>query len=226
MLEDKIIGFDITDEDLEWAVEKALKVDFIDNLRERATFVKLDSKIRGYLGEICTSRFLTTNGIKILGTDQYQSEDNEDKDILVQNNFREIILEIKTSLIPDVWKTLDEVLKRADIKIIRRETDYHEIRADFHLQIYFNQYRKRRDDFLRSISGSPHDYSLSEIIDVMKLRTLRQVFVAWMSKPDLIAFLDEQAVKTWHYKLREFWRCPISISKEPALLIDAIKTYR
>lgn len=226
MLPNNVIQFEITDNDLQLAVEKALRVDFIDNLRDRATFVKLDSKIRGYLGEIGMNRFLTTNGITVLETDRYEAQSNEDKDVLVQNDFRQCVLEIKTSLIPDVWGTLEEVLKRADIKIIKRENDYHYIKADFHLQIYFNQCRKKRDEFLKTIAGSPVNYNVSEIIEVMNLRELKQVFVAWVSKTDLIAYLDRQVVKTWNFMYRDFWKCPLTLSKEPNLLIDAIKNYQ
>ena len=203
-----------------------MSVDFIDNLRDRATFVKLDSKIRGYLGEIGVNRFLTANGITILETDSYDSQSSEDKDILVQNDFRQCVLEIKTSLIPDVWGTLEEVLKRADIKIIKRESDYHFIKADFHLQIYFNQYRKKRDEFLKNIPGSPLNYNLNEIIEVMELKELKQMFVAWVSKTDLIAYLDKQVIKTWHFMYRDFWKCPLTLSKDPRLLIDTIKNYQ
>lgn len=220
-----IIQFDITETDLVRAVEKALKVDFIDNLRDRASFVKLDSKIRGYLGEIGTTRFLTSNGISVIETDKLESQSNEDKDILVHNGFRDIVLEVKTSLIPDTWGTLQETLKKADIKIIKRESNYRDIKADFHLQIYFDQCRKKRDEFLKSIPGSPLDYSVDEIIEIMRLRELTQVFVAWVSKTDLIAFLDTQRIKTWHFMYRDFWRCPLSLSKEPTLLINTIKSY-
>lgn len=226
MIPDNKILFEISEQDLIAAVTKAMQIDFVDNLRQRATFVKLDSKIRGCLGEIGMNRFLTENGIDIIGTDTYEKENGEDKDILVRNRYGQFVIEVKTSLIPDKWRTLNEVMKNADIKIIKRENDYHDIKADFHAQIYFNQWRKQRDTYLKSLFGSPADYSVCQIIDIMKLKELRQVFVAWRSKKDLIAYLDTQKVKTWHYSYRYFWRCPLAESKEPRLLADAVKEYK
>ena len=191
-------------EDLEQALVLSLEKSFMDNLRRRNPFVQLDSKVRGYLGEFAIRKIIERSGnLSILKTDFVSSDSFEDKDIVIKNNYSDdIILEIKTSLLPDVWRSLDALLQYADIKIIKREYSYRDIRADFHIQIYFHFFRKERDTYLSSIPGTPDDYSIDELIQIMKLNELTESFVAWIDKPTLISNLDRSKYKTWHFGYR------------------------
>ncbi|GHV03159.1 hypothetical protein FACS1894211_15660 [Clostridia bacterium] len=223
------VQFTISDEELRQALQKALKSNFLDNLRDRNPFVKLDSAIRGNLGEICFSKWLTQNGIEVAASNQMNDGSDIDIDFSFNNETtKDIRLELKTSLIPDVWKTLDEVMQKADIKIIKRpgESVASDIKSDFHAQIYFNRLTKQRDAFLKAIKGVPTDYSEDSLLSVMDLSSLRQAFVAWIDKPTLVAWLNLQTQKTWQFSFRNFWRCPLHMAKEPTLLPDAIRNYK
>ena len=223
---ENVVALDMKDDDLLNAIQKARTTNFLDNLRNRNPFIKLDSSIRGYLGEICFSAWLSSHGVLIKDTNLIHSEENMDVDLTLKNDHNDNIkLELKTSLVPDKWKSLQDVFAQADIKIIKREQDYRAVTADFHVQIYFNQYRMKRDTFLKNISGNISAFSDEQLIEKMKLRTLKQVVVAWIDKTCLISFLEKEKLKTWNFAMREFWRCPLSMAKEANDLPEAIKTY-
>ena len=213
--------FSFTREDLIAAIKHARQEKFIDNLRDRNVFVAFDSKIRGYLGEISMSKYFNDNNIVVSSVDRMEDGDSMDLDfaVLGKNN-KELRIECKTSLIPDAWVNLEEVIKNGDIKIIKREQYYQDIPIDIHVQIYFNQFRRSRDSFLSSIVGKPEDYSDDELIEKMKLDSLREVFIAWMDRASLNDFLSHQKYKIWKFGYRQFWRCPLQISKPPKDLPD------
>lgn len=219
---------DIEYDDLVKALSLSLDKSFLDNLRQRNAFVQLDSKVRGYLGEFAIRKLInTSNQLSILETDYVSNDSYEDKDVVLENKYSsDIVLEIKTSLMPDIWHSLDAILKNADIKIIKRERSYHDIRADFHIQIYFNFYRKERDTFLSALHGAPTDYSIDELIRLMKLENLREMFVAWIDKPTLIKNLDNTHCKTWHFGYRDFWKCPLKSSNRPCEFLKCLEQYK
>ena len=214
-------------DDLIEAIEHAKSIVLIDNLRNRHPFVQFDSKIRGYLGEICFVKWLKENGVDVEEVNNSSEENCEDVDVFVSNCFKQnIIIEIKTSLIPDIWATMDNVIQNADIKIIKRESSPLENRADFYVQIYFNFLRKERDEFLKSLSGNPLDYSTQELIKIMNLDKLKEFFVAWMDFNNLNANLSEIKYKWWSYGMRKFWKCPLYSSFLPETFIENLKIYK
>ena len=223
-----LMQVDIEYEDLKQALSLSLEKSFLDNLRQRNPFVQLDSKVRGFLGEFAIRKLISKNRqLSILETDYVTEESHEDKDIVIENEYSSnIILEIKTSLLPDVWRSLDTLLQNADIKIIKRERSYRDIRADFHIQIYFHFYRKERDTYLSTLRGSPNDYSIDELIRIMKLEDLRESFVAWVDKPTLIKNLDDSYYKTWHFGYRDFWKCPLQSANPPSEFMDCLASYK
>jgi len=220
--------FDIRDENLKEALVKALQQNFSDNLRNRNQFVKLDSKIRGYLGEILICEILSNNNISVINTG-VSGEDETDIDIVLANDrHRDLKMEVKTSLIPDAWGDLGNVFNKGDIKIIQREEDYRDIKSDFHVQIYFNKLTKRRDSFLEGIVGEVEDYNHDQLIDVMKLRELQHFFVAWIDKNTLIQKLDsrEHANRKWRFSSRTFWSCEIKDSRGYDDFVEGIRLYQ
>ena len=219
---------DIEYDDLVQAISLSLDKSFLDNLRQRNAFVQLDSKVRGYLGEFAIRKLINTSKhLSILEADYVPNDSYEDKDIVVENKHSsDIILEIKTSLMPDIWHSLDAILKNADIKIIKREQSYKNIRADFHVQVYFNFYRKERDKFLSELPGVPDNYTIEKLIEIMRLEKLRELFVAWIDKPTLIKNLDGMACKTWHFGYRDFWKCPLRLANPPSEFINVLESYK
>lgn len=224
-MEDELIQLSMTDEDLKSAVQKALKVNVCDNLRERMPFVQFDSQIRGYLGEICMKKYLIANKINVVETDTYDSTEKEDKDIVIKNQYREVELEIKTSLIPNGHKTLSMAMKKCDIKIIKREDDYHNIKSDVYVQIYFNLQTQTRDDFLKTIEGRPKDYTEDQLIEILELRKLKPKFAGWVTKEQIVSYLDTAKQKTWGQEKKMLWKCPLTLCNPPYLLIGTLKTF-
>lgn len=225
---DDFMNIVIDHEDLQQAVVLSLERNFLDNLRQRSPFVQLDSKIRGYLGEFAIRRLIGQNqSISILDTDYISVDSYEDKDIVVENEYSSnIVLEIKTSLFPDTWRTLDALLENADIKIIKREHSYFDIRADFHIQIYFHFYRKERERYLLTLRGNPKDYSVDELIRLMRLTDLKESFAAWIDKPTLIENLESSPHKTWYFGYRDFWKCPLKSSNSPSDFMGCLELYK
>ena len=137
MKQNDIIKVEIDKRDLEQAILHAKNSNFIDNLRERDRFVAFDSKIRGFLGEIAIVKLLINSGLRINNINKLEEGENEDVDIFISNKHcSNIKIEVKTSLFPDKWKTLDELIENADIKIIKREKSFYDIKADVYVQIY------------------------------------------------------------------------------------------
>ena len=67
---------DLTSNEIIEAVRHARRETFIDNLRERNEFVALDSKIRGYMGEIYLKKLFSLNNIRV------SNINHKDNDIL------------------------------------------------------------------------------------------------------------------------------------------------
>lgn len=204
--------YDITTSDIRIAVSKALENTFIDNLRIRHPLVKLDSKIRGYLGELLILRVLSEINVEVVGTGDSE-EDDTDIDITINSNHEDNIkIEVKTSLIPDSWKTLENVVKNGDIKIIKRESQCTDIMSDIHVQIYYNLLTNQRDNYLKSIEEDITDLSIDDLIELLKLEQLRQAFVAWIDKKTLVSQLNllPRNQQIWRFSFREFWNCKIS----------------
>lgn len=227
MNKNDIIIVKINKKDLEQAILHSLNTSFIDNLRKRNKFVSFDSKIRGFLGEIAITNLLTNSGIKINDINKFDEGENEDIDIFVSNQYSSSIkIEIKTSLFPDKWKTLEELIENADIKIIKRENSFYDIKADIYVQIYFNFYRQERDNFLKTLPGDPANYSVDELIKLMNLNSLHEIIIAWKDKESLQHDLSQMKNKTWAYSMREFWRCPLKTSNSPLHLVNFLKNYK
>jgi len=226
-----IIKLDVSKEDLMNALKKALNEEFIDNLRSRGDFVKLDSKIRGYIGEITLKKWFSEKGILFEKTNYFDDQQNMDMDFIF-NNGEEIIIELKTSLIPDIWRDIEITIKKADIKLIKRTQEIEQLHGDFHIQIYFNKKTKERDNYLNSLdSDIISNKDFDEIFNIMKLIEYEVLFVSWIDKKSIIDYIHGLIEKglspTWRFGFRDFWKCPISeIGKKPELIINELKVYK
>lgn len=217
------IKLNILDDDIDEAINYARHHVFLDNLRNRSSFVQLDTKMRGKIGEIGIRRLLDVSGISIIKSDVMDDGTNVDIDLLVGYGASHNKIEIKISLIPDKWKKMDEVMENADIKFIKREEDYHCIPMDVCVQIYFNSYRSERDEYLKQLKEDISNMTNDEIKSKLDVSNLRQIFVAWIDKVSLINFLDSQKEKVWNFGRRKFWRCPLKISRKPSELVGFLK---
>ena len=182
-----------------------------DNLRNRSLAVKLDCLFRGYLGEYLVTNWLLEHGIHIAAGNIEIDEYEPDIDLSFESaSGMQYNIEIKTSLLPDKWQCLGNVLNYGDIKLIKRSRFINDLAGDVHIQIYYTPLRQERDKWL-STNAHLHDTVTDEqlIQELDLINNYSTVYlVAWIDKPSLItANLYPQ---TWHYGMRDFWRCPFN----------------
>lgn len=198
----------------------------LNNLRYRPLTIILDCKIRGYIGEMALRKWFSNYNIDFVSSDFLDDDTNIDIDLLYRGINRSYNFEVKTSLVPDFYRNMIGVIQRADIKIIKRTENIESLSGDVHIQIYYDFLRKQRDQELRLLRQNfiNEDYlytnmRLKEYID-------NTYFVAWIDKPTLVKYINNQYRKTWTfpYAKRDFWRCPLSdLAKKPIELINYTK---
>lgn len=119
----KPLKITVSKHDVLTGISLAKKQLFIDNLRNRSLNVAFDSKIRGYVGELAVKNWFKTNHITFLSTNKINRKSNMDVDFLFKGKSKNLEIELKTSLIPDQDRTLDEAICQRDLKLIKRGND-------------------------------------------------------------------------------------------------------
>lgn len=193
------------------ALEKAHQSNFIDNLRNRHPNVQLDSKLRGYVGELAFSKWMAQHGIHFESSNQLEVESGMDIDFQFQGKDKLLQIELKTSLIPDADEIFEEVLRKRDIKLIRRGNQpIEELSGDLHVQFFFKQLRIRKDEWLKKQVIDFTD-SLEKVYQ--KLAAFRYetdtYFLRWIDKASLIKQIQQKPLhmQEWKYGQRAFWCC-------------------
>ncbi len=217
----QILKLLVTDEDIDYALELALSNQFLDNLRSRPIAVQLDCKVRGYIGEIALKRWFATHDIVFAESNFKPDGEMMDIDFLYQKANRSIKIEVKTSLLPDKYTTIGDAIQVCDIKLIqRKQQPIVELSGDVHLQIYFNFYRKKRDEYLSSLTLENQEKEYLKTM--LKLNRYKEAtyFAAWIDKESLqthILGLPETQ-RLWSFKgsMRQFWTCNIAKTAKPA----------
>lgn len=207
------------------ALEQALENNFLDNLRNRHPNVQLDSKLRGYVGELAFSKWMTQHGISFESSNQVEEESGMDIDFQFHGNNKILQIELKTSLIPDADETLEEVLRKRDIKLIRRgEQAIEDLKGDIHVQFFFTQLRIRKDEWLKKQA-----IKVNEPLEVIyqKLAAYRYetdtYFARWIAKEELIQQIKQKPrhLQQWKYGQRTFWCCNLlKEAREPGKLVN------
>lgn len=248
-----VILLDINENDTKSVIKKALSEDFNkrDNLRDRHSNVQFDCLLRGYIGEVGIIKWFQQHGITFDETN-YISDDsgNIDIDLLYRYGMdNQKTIEIKTSLIPDnfVKNTQDTLSKIStcintfDIKLIKRNNEEIEnLKGDIHIQIYYGDLRKGKDEFLERLlidvneNGITIDDALNKLIDTIydsiyaQSYLTRTFFVGWIDKETLINQINNKTGenKTWSFggSRRRFWTCKIkNEARKPIELISYIQ---
>lgn len=220
----------LTDDEIKSVMEKARKQLFIskrDNLRERHANIQYDCILRGYIGEFAITKWMNEQGIFFDKANYREDGENIDIDFLYKGKN----IELKTSLIPDTDFTLDNAIANRDIKLIKREEGIENLKGDVHLQIFFNQRRIAKDEWLAGRIIDIEQACMDELFDKMLARCYRNTayFVAWMDKPTLIENLINlpPSEQTWSFKdsKRQFWNCKAINSKKPIDLPQFLKSF-
>ena len=226
--ENDIIQIVLTKQEVLECIGKAINEKYLDNLRDRSPNVQFDCKLRGSVGELAMRKWLTSNGISIQATNIMRDGYNIDIDFLIAGKN----LELKTSLIPDRDRTLRNVINKRDIKIIRRsDQSIEQLKGDVHLQIYFKQRTKAKDDWLNkqkiNLKSKDLEYLYSAFRADAYLNTT--YFVAWIDKETLVKKINsikEDRLRYWSFNgsLRQFWKCSLKDDCKPPLgVIDFLK---
>lgn len=224
---EKMIQFLLSEEEIKNIIIKAKDNNLIsqrDNLRNRHPNIQFDCILRGYIGEYAVKKWFNFNGIEI-STNQLLLGENMDIDFL----YKDKNIELKTSLIPDADITIDNVILNRDIKLIKRENKIEDLKGDIHAQIYFNQRRKAKDDWLRQQEINLNSNDVNYLFDKIGAdRYEKDTFlISWIDKPTLINKINsmEESERTWSFgsSKREFWKCKINDCRKPIELIEYLK---
>lgn len=219
----------LTDDEIKSVMEKARKQLFIskrDNLRNRHTNIQYDCILRGYIGEFAITKWANEQCIFFDKTNYRADGENIDVDFL----YRGKNIELKTSLVPDIDFSIEKAIENRDIKLIKRQEGINNLNGDIHLQIFFDQRRMAKDEWLAERNINIEEAGIDELFDKMLARCYRNsaYFVAWIDKITLIENIDKlpYASRTWSFKdaQRHFWNCKIVNSKRPVDLIQYLKS--
>jgi hypothetical protein len=220
------INFILTDAEIYAQIQRTIdnpEIIGIDNLRPRDQNVKFDCLLRGYIGEIAILNWFRDNGINIDVTNHINDGDSIDIDFF----YKEKNIELKTSLVPDRDRTVDRAIEVEDIKIIKRVDRIEDLRGDIHMQIYFNQMRSVKDNWLKQQNIDFRRRDLDYLFNAFHAADYRTItyFVAWIDKPSLVTSINALPnninARTWSFpgSMRRFWKCKIRDSKKPKDLI-------
>lgn len=221
-----ILPFSVSKEVILLAIRQAIRQeDFLDNLRNRDPIVRLDSRIRGYIGELCIRGYLHKNGITV-EPHTAPRPNTCDVDIAVRTKTGILQGEIKTSNLPAFAPTLEQAVNACDIKIIRRDPRQTDIDRDFYIQIYFTFSTQARDAHLKQLcrdNGNTIPRNAEEIYRLYHYEVYRDhtYFVAWNDKHTIestLSAMPEQE-RTYQFGKRTFWTCKIHQSRPPASII-------
>lgn len=222
---DKAVNIPLQRSEVLQALEQALQSNFIDNLRKRHPNVQLDSKLRGYVGELAFSKWIAQHGIHFESSNHLDADSGMDIDFQFRGTNKLLQIELKTSLIPDADETLAEVIRKRDIKLIRRGNQtIEDLKGDLHVQFFFKQLRIRKDEWLKK---QQIDFKASLGTIYQKLAAFRYetdtYFLRWIDKKSLIQQIQEKPahMQQWKYGQRAFWCCNLlKEAKEPEELVE------
>ena len=219
MIFKEIVKLDLIKNDVIAAIAKAKDQNFIDNLRDRHINVQFDSKLRGYIGEIALKKWFLENDIKITTTNYFE----EDIGIDVDFEYKGLDLELKTSLIPDADKTLENVFNKRDIKLIRRTRKIEDLKSDIHIQIFFEQRTNKKDEWLQEqeIDINSNDFEYLYNAFFAKTYITKTYLFGWIDKDTLAERINKLKgyEKSWRHARRRFWVCKLKECNPPKSLI-------
>ena len=219
----------LTDDEIKLVMEKARAQLFIskrDNLRTRHANIQYDCILRGYIGEFAITKWINEQGIFFDKANYIADGENIDVDFLYNGKN----VELKTSLIPDTDFTIENAIENRDIKLIKRENEINDLKGDIHLQVFFNQRRMAKDEWLAKRIVNIEEAEIDELFDKMLARCYRNstCFVGWIDRQTLIENINvlSDKDKTWSFKdsKRQFWSCKVAKSKKPTELPNFLKS--
>lgn len=228
-----IIPLPLTENDILEAISRAQHSTLLDNLRMRHPNIQFDCKVRGFIGEIALKHWFASHNLYFNKVNYLADASGIDIDLIYGLGATPLNIEVKTSLIPDEWRNLQTCLQKGDIKLIRRgRQTIEQLRGDIHMQIYYRQRRKAKDNWLARQGVDLHHWSEKTLYhSLLGKAYLDNIFlVGWMDTISLKQRLSSLPAPecTWQFpgSSRKFWKCSIAQSHKPLLLIDFLKAYQ
>jgi len=225
MLFNQIVKILITKEEVIEAIKKAKEQNFIDNLRYRHPNVSFDSKLRGYIGEIGLKKWFIENNIDIV----VQNYIDDGLSIDIDFQYKNLDIELKTSLIPDIDGDLETAFNKRDIKLINRGGTIEDLKGDIHIQIFYQHQTKKKDLWLKDqvidLSSDDTEYLYNAFLGRGYLE--RTFLFCWIDRPTIIKRIKAlpEHRRTWGFAQRRFWVCPLRNSFPPSELITYLNDY-
>ena len=207
----------LSENEIKTAIVRSKEYNFIDNLRYRHKNISFDCKIRGFIGEIALIKWLNKNNININEEMINYKNDSDSMDVDIYYNGLNI--ELKTSLVPDIDRTINNVFKKRDIKLIRRTKKIEDLSGDIHIQIYFDHLRRKKDNWLSSqvvdLSSNDIDYLYDKLL--CKSYKEKTYLFCWIDKETLVKRINSydnfnQRIWSFPSSKRTFWKCPLNES--------------
>jgi hypothetical protein len=225
-----IISLPLTESDILQAIQRAKQSNLLDNLRMRHPNIGFDCKIRGFIGEIALKNWFASHQLYFQQVNYLTDTSGIDIDFVYGEGRSALHMEVKTSLIPDQWRTLQNCIQKGDIKLIRRgRQSIEQLRGDVHIQIYYRQRRKAKDNWLAQQATDLYHWDEKRLYDALLGKAyLDNIFlIAWIDKPTLMQQLSPfpLSTATWQFpgSARKFWKCRITNAHSPLALIDYLK---
>lgn len=210
-------------------VTQKIDISKMDNLRYRHKNIQFDCLLRGYIGEYGIVKWLKEYDIGFESTNYIQENENIDIDFYYKGKN----IELKTSLIPDTDVIIDKAIERRDIKLIKRgDSKIEDLRGDIHLQIYYSQKRRAKDNWLQAQQINIESKDIDYLYHAFKadLYQSSTFFVAWIDKEALVTHINALPEKERYWSFRGskrlFWNCKIQQSKKPIDLVHFLRSIK
>ena len=133
-------------------------------------------------------------------------------------------LELKTSLIPDADKTLQNVFNKRDIKLIRRTRKIEDLKSNIHIQIYYDQLTNKKDLWLQEQDTDINSNDLEYLYDSFLANSYltKTYLFGWIDKDKLSEKINKLKgyEKSWRHARRRFWVCKLADCYSPLSLIN------
>lgn len=222
-----MIRLEISKSEVLSIIDKAkanIKISSYENVRDRHINIQFDCLLRGYIGEYAMGKFFVSNGIIVDSVNHMPCIGGMDIDFVING----MSVELKTSLVPDVDVDVKNVVNSRDIKLLKRSSTIEGLKGDVHIQLYINQRRKAKDDFLKNLEVDLMGDSLYLYNKLLCRGYLESVyFVGWIDKGSLVKRLNkvEASEREWSFSgsMMSFWKCSIRESRSPMEIVDFFK---
>lgn len=215
----------------------------LNSIKKRTPLELLDNLIQGDLAKNSLLWQLRRHKISLLDYDEIRTDDfkEPDPDWDLCTSSQKVYVEVKSSLPPDYLKKGKEkfsnrIVDELDIKLTAGSDKQNlippqQLKADIHIQIYYNANRLNKEDSVNDFSkikkivgtDPEHMFDLTRF----KERLIKPYFFGFCTRSEIeeyIEFLGKKGQsKTWEYEDCIYWRYPIQYARNMFRLIELLQ---